>query len=42
MNEQNVRAEKCYSKVGFRPKGRVQIKDDEDKPSTLLLMTLSL
>lgn len=41
VDEDNVRARRCYSKVGFRPKGRVQLRNDDDKPSTLLLMTLS-
>ena len=41
VDEDNERAKRCYSKVGFRPKGRVRLEADPDKPSCLLLMTLT-
>jgi RimJ/RimL family protein N-acetyltransferase len=41
VDDRNVRAKRCYSKAGFRPRGRVRLDPGPDKPSTLLLMTLS-
>lgn len=41
VDEGNERAKRCYLKVGFRPKARIRLGKGMDKPSTLLLMTLT-
>ncbi|MGE5580546.1 MAG: GNAT family N-acetyltransferase [Bacillota bacterium] len=41
VDEDNRRAQRCYLKVGFRPKGRIKMDADPGKPSTLVLMTLT-
>lgn len=41
VDEDNLRARRCYLKVGFRPKGRIKMDTNPDKPSTLVLMTLT-
>ncbi len=41
VDEDNARATRCYAKVGFKARGRVQIDPTPDKPSSLVLMTLS-
>lgn len=41
VDETNLRAKRCYAKVGFRARGKVRLTWDEDKPSCLVLMTLS-
>ncbi len=41
VDEGNERAKRCYTKVGFRPRGRIRIENRLDRPSTLVLMTLT-
>lgn len=41
VDESNERAKRCYWKVGFRPRGRIRLEAGSDRPSSLLLMTLT-
>ena len=41
VDEHNERAKRCYSKVGFRAKGRIRLGLDSDEPSSLVLMILT-
>mgnify|MGYP002409614031 CR=1 FL=1 len=41
VDEDNERAKRCYLKVGFRPKGRISLGRDSDKPYSLVLMSLT-
>lgn len=41
VDDDNERAKRCYQKVGFRPKGRISLRDEVDRPSSLVLMTLT-
>ncbi len=41
VDEGNYRARRCYAKVGFKARGRVRLDWEPDKPSCLVLMTLT-
>lgn len=41
VDRRNLRALRCYQKVGFRIEGRVKLNGDEDKPRSILLMRVA-
>lgn len=40
VDAENVRARRCYQKVGFQPEARLTLAWDDDMPRTLLLMRI--
>lgn len=41
VDQQNRRARRCYTKVGFKPRGLVHLDWEPDKPSALVLMVVA-
>jgi len=41
VDSRNLRALRCYQKVGFRTEGKVKLLGDEDKPRSILLMRIA-
>lgn len=41
VDEDNIRAKRCYKKVGFKALGRVKVRDDYDNLRSLLLMKVT-
>ena len=41
VDRRNLRALRCYQKVGFQAKGRLTLRGSEDKPRAILLMKIT-
>lgn len=41
VSDENIRAKRCYQKVGFKPQGKIRLDLGSDKPESMTLMTLT-